>query len=84
MFTTGDETCIAASEKWDFNNQLTYVFNEPIELKGGDTIHMECHWNNSRSNPNLIHDPPIEVGYGERTDEEMCFAFTLIHSPIQF
>ena len=80
----GEETCLAASEKWNFDNQLTYVFKEPVELRGGDTIHMECRWNNSRSNPNLIHDPPIEVGYGERTDEEMCWAFTLLHSPIEF
>ena len=35
-------------------------------------------WNNSTSNEELIHNPPTDVSYGERTDEEMCFGFTLV------
>ena len=32
----------------------------------------------SISNPNLVIDPPADIGYGERTDEEMCYGFSLI------
>jgi len=52
-----------------------------LALETGDEIGFECTWNNSTSNPHLFHDPPIDIGYGERTDEEMCFAFTLITIP---
>jgi len=72
------ETCGAESEKWDFDNQLTYMFKESIPLKGGDTIHFECSWDNSADNPDRIYDEPQEIRYGERTDEEMCFAFTFL------
>jgi len=72
------ETCVVESDAWDFDNQITYMFDEEIVLSGGDTVHFECRWNNSTSNPDRIHETPIPTGYGERTDEEMCFAFTLI------
>lgn len=75
----GDEDlCVASAESWDFDNQISYVFNEPIVLYPGDKVRLRCTWDNSESNPDLIHNPPIDVGYGERTDEEMCFAFTLL------
>ncbi len=73
-----EDICVATADKWDFDNQVSYVFNEPIVLYPGDRIRLKCTWNNSVSNPDLIHNPPIDTGYGERTDEEMCFAFTLL------
>jgi len=73
----GDQ-CIVESDRYDFNNQLTYMFSNPVEIAAGEEISWSCTWNNSTSNPNLIHTPPIDVSYGERTDEEMCFAFSLI------
>ena len=74
----GSETCGAESDRWDFDNQITYMFNESILLQGGDKIHFECSWDNSASNPDQINDEPAAVRYGERTDEEMCFAFTFL------
>lgn len=78
-FTHRDqETCVVESDRYDFDNQLTYMFQEPIEIPSRAEIGFSCTWNNSPSNPNLIHNPPVEVRYGERTDEEMCFGFSLI------
>jgi hypothetical protein len=74
----GTETCAAQSDRWDFDNQITYMFDESILLQGGDKIRFECSWNNSKSNPARIHDEPRDTYYGERTDEEMCFAFTFL------
>ena len=74
----GNEECVVHSDKYDFNNQLTYQFEDPIVVREGDSIFWECTWNNSTSNPYLYYDPPQDIGYGERTDEEMCYAFTLI------
>lgn len=74
----GVETCLVQSDVWDFNNQLTYQFPEPVEVQGGDTLKIECTYDNSADNPNNPNDPPKDVGYGERTDEEMCYSFTLV------
>lgn len=75
---SGEEECAVASETYDFYNQLTYLFTEPMDILPGDTVHWSCTWNNSTSNPNLIYDPPQSVQYGERTDEEMCFMFSVL------
>lgn len=75
----GSETCIVEGD-YDFDNQLTYQFPEdniPV-LANGDTIEYFCNWNNSMSNPDLPHSEPVSAGYGERTDEEMCFFFSLV------
>lgn len=74
----GTETCAADSKGWDFDNQITYMYKESLLLQGGDTIHFECTWDNSDTNPDRIHDVPQDTYYGERTDEEMCFAFTFL------
>ena len=74
----GAVDCLAESDAYDFNNQLTYMFEDPVVVTGGDTLSLECTWDNSAGNPNRIHDPPVDVTYGERTDQEMCFAFTLV------
>ena len=73
----GSTQCMAESEAYDFNNQLNYQYKEPLRIEDGDTVHWECTWNNSESNPFRILDEPRDTRYGERTDEEMCFFFTL-------
>ena len=75
--TDGSESCVVRGDAYDFDNQLSYQLRDPIAVQGGDTIRQTCTWNNSESNPDLIHFPPINTGYGERTDEEMCFTFIL-------
>ena len=54
----------------DFNNQLTYQWLEPIDFKPGDTLEYACTWDNSTGD--------AVVKYGERTDEEMCYFFTIV------
>ena len=74
----GDSTCLAESKHYDFENQLQYIYESDEELNQNDTLKISCTWNNPASNPDLIHNPPIDIGYGERTDEEMCYAFGLV------
>jgi hypothetical protein len=74
--STEDE-CLIASDNYDFDNQLTYMYKEPILLEANTKFSMSCTWDNSVDNPNLVISPPVDIGYGERTDEEMCYAFTL-------
>jgi len=74
--TTEDE-CLIASDNYDFDNQLTYMYKEPVRLEANTKFSLSCTWNNGADNPDLILNPPQDIGYGERTDEEMCYAFTL-------
>jgi hypothetical protein len=74
----GEETCLVESDRYDFGNQMTYQYLEPMLISPGDTFHYSCTWDNSAENPNQTHEPPIDVRYGERTDEEMCYAFTYL------
>jgi len=73
----GAETCVVRGD-YDFDNQMTYQFPEPLDLPLGATLRWSCTWNNSSSNPALEGAEPETVRYGERTDEEMCFFFSLI------
>jgi len=73
-----EDVCLVESDQYDFDNQITYFFEDPVPVSGGDTLGFECTWDNSVDNPNQMYDVPRDIGYGERTDEEMCFAFTLI------
>lgn len=75
----GTEDCLLeGTDRYDFHNQLTYMFSEAPVVRPGDTVHFECTWDNSAENPNQLFDPPQDIGYGERTDQEMCYAFTLV------
>ena len=72
-----ENQCLIASDNYDFDNQLTYMYNEPVLLPANQPFDLSCTWDNSATNPNQFANPPQDVGYGERTDEEMCFVFTL-------
>ena len=65
----GTETCLARGD-YDFNNQLTYQWPEPVTFDVGDTLEFSCTWDNS--------DGDSTVRFGERTDEEMCYFFTIV------
>jgi len=73
-----DKKCLAQSDHYDFENQLSYIFHKDVEVPASTPFNMSCSWNNSTTNSSLIHNPPIDISYGERTDEEMCFGFTLV------
>ncbi len=71
----GAETCLLTGD-FEFANQLTYWFTEPAVVPpDAGTLDISCTWNNSASNPDRIHDNPVDTRWGENTDEEMCYAF---------
>lgn len=71
-------TCIAKSDRYDFSNQVTYFFKEPVPVPAGAKVDFRCTWDNSAANPHQFNDPPVDVSYGERTDQEMCYAFSIL------
>ncbi len=72
----GSTTCLSESDRYDFDNQMTYVWNDPPKVRPTDRIHFECTWNNSTSNDQRLVDPPQDTTWGEGSDQEMCFFFT--------
>jgi hypothetical protein len=60
--------------KYNFNWQLTYKLEKPIELKPGAEIAMTAWFDNSPNNP-FNPDPKAEVRWGEQSWEEMAMVF---------
>lgn len=51
--------------KWDFDWQFTYLLNEPVLFENGDTLALECVFDNNAENA-------VDVDWGEGTQDEMC------------
>lgn len=73
-----EEVCLIDVPEWDFDYQNFYQFEEPVTIKNGSTITMECVYDNSADNPHQPSDPPVDVGWGDGTSDEMCLVFALI------
>lgn len=62
-------------DDWDFHWQGFYSYVNEVPLKAGSTIRVNCRYDNSENNPENPNSPPIEIGWGEGTKDEMCLAY---------
>ena len=72
---TGEEQCMLQIDDWDFNWQGDYKLEQPIAFGPGDTMHLDCHYDNSAANQPLVDGVPKEpetIGWGDGTYDEMC------------
>ncbi len=60
---------------WDFEWQQFYFFENAQHLPAGSTIYGEGHFDNTSSNPHNPNDPPITVGPGLNTSNEMFLIY---------
>ncbi len=60
--------------QYDFNWQLAYVLEEPIEVPAGARVHCVAHFDNSAANP-VNPDPTKTVRWGDQTWEEMLIGY---------
>ena len=72
---TGDSIDLIWIQDWDFNWQDIYHYQKPIFLPAGTRVSLVAHFDNSVDNPSNPHNPPIPVGWGDRTTDEMCIGF---------
>jgi hypothetical protein len=72
---TNDTIRFVNIPEWDFNWQDNYVFPNAIKLPAGSTIKATAVYDNTNSNPNQPSSPPIDVGPGEGTYDEMMIVF---------
>lgn len=71
----GSKRTLIKIDRWDFNWQDLYLLAEPIALPKGTRIDMVAHFDNSTANPSNPSKPPVAVGWGEQTTDEMCLGF---------
>ena len=65
----GSEECMLDIPRWDFNWQRGYRFTEPKKLKAGESVKVECTWDNPTDQ---------DVFWGEGTGAEMCLGTMLM------
>jgi Copper type II ascorbate-dependent monooxygenase, C-terminal domain len=68
---SGDTECMLEIPRWDFHWQGSYGFANPVVVKPGDRIALECHWDNSLPNAQ-------DLEWGEGTGDEMCLGTFLM------
>jgi hypothetical protein len=62
---SGAQECLLDIPRWDFHWQGVYDLTEPRVVNPGDSIRLECHWDNSAPGA-------VDVNWGEGTGDEMC------------
>jgi Copper type II ascorbate-dependent monooxygenase, N-terminal domain/Copper type II ascorbate-dependent monooxygenase, C-terminal domain len=68
---TGARNDMGAMPNWDFQNQSWLPIT--ATMNAGDSIETRCAW----TNPD-----PQEVSFGEKTEDEMCYSFTMYYPRI--
>jgi hypothetical protein len=58
-------------DDWDFNWQMTYQFHNLLRIPAGSVIYAEATYDNTEENPRNPNYPPLDVGYGWGTNDEM-------------
>jgi hypothetical protein len=69
----GAQDCLIDVPDWDFNWQGTYELTESTVVQPGDTLRLECHFDNSAGDKSLQ--------WGEGTGDEMCLGMVYVSAP---
>ena len=71
----GDEDCLVQIDDWDFNWQGDYMLTQPVGFGPGDSMQLDCWYDNSEANQPIIDGQPkipTTLGWGDGTLDEMC------------
>ena len=67
----GEEVPLIWIKDWDFAWQDMYIYEEPVVLPAGATIHARIRYDNSADNPRNPSNPPKRVFWGQGSEDEM-------------
>lgn len=67
---TASERVLLDIPVWDFGWQIDYQFIEPVPLRRGDVVRVECTWDRI----NLRVPEPRYITWAEGTVDEMCYS----------
>jgi hypothetical protein len=82
----GQQECLLDIDNWDFDWQQSYNFlpDEYVTVAPGDTVVLECVYDNSAENQPIINQQRQESGrvqWGEGTLDEMCLNYLITIEP---
>jgi hypothetical protein len=80
-FPNGTTRELIHIDDWDFHWQGFYAFQQPVSLPAGTIVELDAYYDNSLNNPRNPSNPPVPVGWGERTIDEMCLTFLVVKTP---
>ena len=66
----GTDECLVDIQKWDFNWQGSFAFNEPRLVQPGDNLYIECRYDNEAGENSVF--------WGDGTNDEMCLGVMYI------
>ncbi|MFN7147736.1 MAG: monooxygenase, partial [Myxococcota bacterium] len=78
----GTRECLLQIDDWAHEWQGDYLFETPVDLALGESLWVECHWDNTAGNQRVVGgvaETPRDLGWAE--DEEMCVAFVTARAP---
>ena len=71
----GDTLNIIQIKDWDFNWQGAYTLDRMLKIPAGSRLVTIASYDNTIDNPNNPSNPPINVRWGEGTEDEMLVVF---------
>ena len=76
----GEKQTLLSVPNYDFNWQLSYRLEKPLDLPKGTVLHATAHFDNSANNPSNPN-PAKDVYWGEQTWDEMLAGFVDLAIP---
>ena len=67
LVRAGGDECVINVPRWDFNWQLGYYYDTPIDVQRGDRVRVTCDFN-------TMGEDEV-VTWGETTGDEMCIVY---------
>lgn len=77
----GTSATLLHVDRYDFDWQREYHFTEPVAVLPGDELEVACTFHNTtawRSARGAYPAEPVDVTWGERSEDEMCVAHSLM------
>ena len=77
----GKRECLLRVDDWKFEWQSTYFLKNPVSMGPGDSLYLECHWDNTADNQYIVDGqrlPVQDVWWGDGSRDEMCLGNFLV------
>jgi hypothetical protein len=74
----GTSDCAVHIPAWNFHWQQFYYYQKATKVVSGDTIHLDCTFDNLQADEPLINGVQMTSGpltWGEKTTDEMCLNY---------
>jgi len=70
--------CLLDIKNWDYHWASYYALAQPVEVRPGDLLYVECHWDNTAANQTPVNGKlPAPRDLHWATAEEMCAGLML-------